>query len=133
MTKDPIDKLLDDAQSGKSLFKNRKVLHFSFIPDIILHREDEQKKVTQSLLPLLKKSRPSNLLVYGKPGTGKTLVVKKVLGKIQERVKDNSFPIHLLLCKCKRRDHTLWIISKAWKTTRPYFTKRITIYRIVNQ
>jgi hypothetical protein len=28
MTKDPIDKLLDDAQSGKSLFKNREVLHF---------------------------------------------------------------------------------------------------------
>jgi archaeal cell division control protein 6 len=112
LTRDPIDKLLDDAQSGKSLFKNREVLHYSFIPNIILHREDEQKKVTQSLLPLLKKSRPSNLLVYGKPGVGKTLVVKKVLDKIQERVKDNSFPIHLLYANSKEETTLYGLLVK---------------------
>ena len=101
MVRDPIDKLLDDAVSGKSLFKNREVLHFSFIPDTILHRDEEQKKVTQSLLPLLKKSRPSNLLVYGKTGTGKTLVVKKVLKKIQERAEQQSFPIKLVYANSK--------------------------------
>lgn len=92
---DPIDRLLDAVESGKSLIKNRDILHFTYIPDVIYHRDEEQEKVTQSLLPILKQARPSNLLVYGKPGTGKTLVVRKVLLKIQSRVEKSNFPIKL--------------------------------------
>jgi cell division control protein 6 len=100
-TSDPIDRLLDAAESGKSLIKDRNVLHFTYIPNIIYHRDEEQEKVTQSLLPILKQSRPSNLLVYGKPGTGKTLVVRKVLSKIQTRVEKSNFPIKLAYVNSK--------------------------------
>ena len=101
METDPVDKLLDAVESGKSLITNREILHFTYIPDTIPHRNTEQEQITQTLIPILKHSRPSNLLVYGKPGTGKTLVVKKILLQIQKRVEKTNFPIKLVYANSK--------------------------------
>lgn len=101
METDPVDKLLDAVESGKSLITNREILHFTYIPDTIPHRNSEQEQITQTLIPILKHSRPSNLLVYGKPGTGKTLVVKKILSQIQKRVEKTNFPIKLVYANSK--------------------------------
>ena len=100
-TLDPVDKLLDKADSGHLIIKNPNVLRHDYIPNRILHRNKQQELVTQSLIPLYQKSIPPNLLVYGKPGTGKTLVVNKVLKQIQDRVDKNSYQIKIAITNAK--------------------------------
>ena len=100
-TLDPVEKLLDKADQGHLIIKNPNVLRHDYIPNRILHRDKQQELVTQSLLPLYQKSIPPNLLVYGKPGTGKTLVIKKVLNQIQDRVDKNSYQIKIAITNAK--------------------------------
>jgi len=102
MADDNLENLLNLIKHGKSIIKDRNVLHFSYFPTIILHRKNEQEKILQSLSPILKQSRSSNLLIYGKPGTGKTLVVKKILKLIMDdNAKENKFPIKLVYTNSK--------------------------------
>ena len=101
MASDPVDSLLDAVAGGRSIIVDRVVLHSAHMPDLVLHRDEEQKAVAQVLIPILKGSRPSNLLVYGKPGTGKTLVVRKVISQIQARAADSEFPIRLVYSNAK--------------------------------
>jgi len=38
---DPIDRLLDAAESGKTIIKNREILQTTYIPNTIQHRNSE--------------------------------------------------------------------------------------------
>ena len=104
-TIDPVERLLDNADQGRTIIKNPNVLRHDYIPERILHRDKQQELVTQSLIPLYKKSIPPNLLVYGKPGTGKTLVIKKVLNQIQNRVDKNSYRIKIVITNAKEQSN----------------------------
>jgi len=98
---DPIDRILDAVQAGESIIKNREILRLDYVPNTIQYRDSEQEEITQSLSPILKQSRPSNLLLYGEPGTGKTLVIKKVIGNIKQRVEKSNFPINVAYSNSK--------------------------------
>ena len=104
-TIDPVERLLDNADQGHMIIKNPNVLRHDYIPERILHRDKQQELVTQSLIPLYRKSIPPNLLVYGKPGTGKTLVIKKVLNQIQNRVDKNSYRIKIVFTNAKEQSN----------------------------
>ncbi|MFZ0699400.1 MAG: AAA family ATPase [Thermoplasmata archaeon] len=75
------------------LFKGRReVLRDSYIPSRLPHREHQIRQVAEVLAPALRGDLPSNLLIYGKIGTGKTAVVAQVRqdmerrGEISERI-----------------------------------------------
>jgi cell division control protein 6 len=79
--------LFDQVLRGASeLFKgDREVLRESYIPARLPHRENQIRQVFEVLAPALRGELPSNLLIYGKIGTGKTAVVQQVRQEFQRR------------------------------------------------
>jgi cell division control protein 6 len=77
--------LIFDSFSGKSPFKNKAILQVNYTPETIPHRDDQMKLVASILAPALRGERVSNLFVYGKTGTGKTLTVAYVTNELSKR------------------------------------------------
>jgi cell division control protein 6 len=70
------------------LIKSRRTLTIDYVPEKLPFRDEETKTVAQALSVVLKGARPSNLLLFGKPGTGKTAVVKKVIEHLHKKAKE---------------------------------------------
>jgi archaeal cell division control protein 6 len=78
-------------QQKSELFReNREVLRDSYVPARLPHRDGEVRQVAEVLAPALRGDVPSNLLIYGKIGTGKTAVVTQVRQDIQRRAEGTS-------------------------------------------
>ena len=85
-----------------SIFKNKSVLQSNYQPEDILHRNEEIKQIASILAPVLKGERTSNLFLYGKTGTGKTLSIQYVKEELMKRFKvDSDFELRIEYLNCK--------------------------------
>ena len=100
-----LDKIFDSANKN-NLFKDKFVLQTNYTPETIPHRDKEIEQIAAILAPCLKGDRTSNLFVYGKTGTGKTLSVHYVKNELLKRAKSNGngnfLQIEYLNCKLKK-------------------------------
>jgi len=95
---------LDDifnSAINNSLFKNKGVLQVRYTPESIPHRDKQIKSIASILASTLRGERPSNLFVYGKTGTGKTLSVQYVQSEICKKAKELEVEISFEYLNCK--------------------------------
>jgi cell division control protein 6 len=101
MKKETLSAFFEDYLTQESIFLNKKALQSTYIPETISHRDSEIKQVANILAPCLKLEKPSNIFIYGKTGTGKTLTIKHVTNHISEISKQNNIPLKVVYLNCK--------------------------------
>ncbi len=101
MDSDYLDNIFEKAVFGINLIKNRKTLTIDYVPEKLPFRDEESKTIAQVLSVVLKKGRPSNLLVFGKPGTGKTAVVKNVINRLKKKSIEHGIEITVTIVNAK--------------------------------
>ncbi len=109
--------IFESLLDRQPLFKNKDALRHSYTPAELPHRESEVRQIASTLVPSLKGETPSNILIYGKCGTGKTIVSKFVCELLLETVKkrDYLYPVSTAYINCEITDTQYRILANLTK------------------
>jgi cell division control protein 6 len=83
------------------LFINKEAMRPTFTPEILPHRENEINDLASVLAPALKEETPSNVFIYGKPGTGKTAVTKFVGKELLRKGNEIGKKVNFIYINCE--------------------------------
>ena len=84
-----------------TLFAEKSALASNYEPEQVIYREEQIQEVANILAPALRSEKPSNLFIYGKTGTGKTLSIKYVLHSMNEIAVKNGINLKTIYINCK--------------------------------
>lgn len=112
---DAFDKILKNEET---IFLNDVALDFNFIPPVLLHRENQQAYIGNSIRLLEQRRDGRNLFIFGSPGIGKTLATKYVLRQVEE----NSNEILPVYINCWKHNTTYKIMLEICNLINYKFT-----------
>ncbi len=96
--------IFSNFMEASSLFQNRDALSISFTPENIPHREKQINDLGKILAPSLVGAKPSNVFIYGRTGTGKSLVSLYVTSELVKTIKEkHNTKIKTIYINCKMK------------------------------
>jgi cell division control protein 6 len=96
-----LDDIFNDFLENKRIFLEKSALTQKYTPENVPHREEEVMQIATILAPCLRLEKPSNLFIFGKTGTGKTVTVTHVLNKLSEKAEEKKIPLEIVYLNCK--------------------------------
>jgi archaeal cell division control protein 6 len=94
--------IIEDELMSSSVIKNLNALDFDFIPDDIIHRNEQLRFLAQMFKPLLSKV-PQNAIIKGPVGSGKTLIAKKFSSSLVNIARKQGKMIEYVHINCRKR------------------------------
>ncbi len=108
--------LFDDLLSGEPIFENKEVLRPSYTPQELPHRNDQINQMATILVSALRGEAPSNILIYGKTGTGKTASAKFVSEELESTSRKYDVPCEVEYINCEVTDTQYRVLARLANT-----------------
>jgi cell division control protein 6 len=108
--------LFDDLLSGEPIFENKDVLRPSYTPERLPHRNEQINNMATVLVGALRGETPSNILIYGKTGTGKTASAKFVSNELETTSKKYAVPCEVEYINCEVTDTQYRVLAQLANT-----------------
>ncbi len=112
----PTGGLFENLLSVEPIFNNKELLRHSFTPDVLPHRDSQIQTLASILVAALRGDTPSNILIYGKTGTGKTASVRLVSRELEQASAQYDIPCEVKFINCEVVDTKYRILAELANT-----------------
>lgn len=93
---------IEDELMSSSVIKNLNTLDFDYVPEEIIHRDEQLRFLAQMFKPLLSRV-PQNVVIKGPVGTGKTVIAKKFCSSLINLARKQGKIIEYVHINCRKR------------------------------
>lgn len=85
---------------SKSIFKDKSPLDHRFLPEKLVHRDEQIRQIAKYWVDVLNNVTPSNVTLYGKTGTGKTAASKFAREQLLEIAQKKNVFVKVEYIRC---------------------------------
>ncbi|MWG33453.1 Cdc6/Cdc18 family protein [Halomarina oriensis] len=113
--------MADDDSEGRDplfryddpIFEKQELLEISHVPgpDRIVGRETEMGQVAEALNPAIFGNQPSNLFIFGKTGTGKSLVSRSVTERVVVEAEREEISVRHVFIDCGEQSTEVSVVK----------------------
>jgi len=103
---DPLFNLDEDDPDRTDIFARKELLKVGHVPESarIVGRDEEIEAVAAELRPIVRGDPPNNVMVYGKTGTGKSLVARHVTERAKRAAESNDVQVGTVYIDCAQHN-----------------------------
>jgi len=103
-----------DTQQEGDIFAKRELLQIDYVPnrDRIVGRDEQIETVATDIGPIIEGNPPNSIVIYGKPGCGKSLVAKHVSQAAEQEANNREFTIATAYVNCQQAKGNTGVLAE---------------------
>ncbi|MCJ7464896.1 MAG: AAA family ATPase [Thermoplasmata archaeon] len=109
---------------GKSVFKDQRTLSFDYVPQRLVHREAQMKKLVMLYRPVVESNLSQNAVLTGSVGTGKTATAKRFCADLKDFAEKQQKAVDWVLVNCRQRNSESSAVLHVVNHFQPNFPDR---------
>ncbi|MBS3815041.1 MAG: ORC1-type DNA replication protein [Hadesarchaea archaeon] len=116
--------MFEEEMSRETVFKDESKLSPDYVPDSLVHRDEEFRELTRLFRPVLENEASQRVLVTGSVGVGKTTLTLKFGEELEEAANRRDLELDYVHVNCRKQNTPHMVVRKLAENYLPRLPRR---------